>query len=217
MSVATMNRIRYDPLHRGTPRFSVDTAVPLLASTSRPSLTSSTMQLTSLGFTFLLSLASGLPLEGAQDRRLKPRSKTYAVVNVDGGSSTAAQLGTTTITDDRTKTVQVTDAASIITTKDVVTTTVVPAATPISSSESSSRSASSRTFASTAPFSTQISIIPTTAPTSSTTPKSLATTQSEQNPGTSLVTVTITEGPAPTEWYDNGLWHTRYPIKTRWE
>ncbi|KAF2444929.1 hypothetical protein P171DRAFT_431712 [Karstenula rhodostoma CBS 690.94] len=178
------------------------------------------MQLTSLITLLLSTLASGLPLEGALNRHLAPRSKTYAVVNVDGGSSTAAQQGTITIIDDQTKTVQVTNAASTITTTDVLTATVAPAPTPtsstdsinsISSSESSSGPESSSTSSSAPSTSTQISTIPTATPTSPT------ATQSEQNPGTSLVTVTITEGPAPTEWYDNGLWHTRYPIKTRWE
>jgi hypothetical protein len=173
------------------------------------------MQLTSLCFSLLLSmLASGLPLEGAPNHRLAQRSKTYAVVNVDGGSSTA---------DDQTKTVQVTGAASTTTTTDTVTTTVVPVSKPasptgsITSSRSNSRSASPGTNSSTTSISIQISTIPTTTPTPTTPPKSSATTKSEQVPGQSLVTVTITEDPAPTEWYDDGLWHTRYLVKTRWE
>ncbi|KAK7191313.1 uncharacterized protein CC84DRAFT_1162082 [Paraphaeosphaeria sporulosa] len=184
------------------------------------------MQLTSLYFTLLLSLTSGLPLEGAPNRHLAARSKTYAVVNVDGGSSIAAQPGTTTIVDDQTKTVRVTDAASIITTTDRLITTIVPAPTPTSSttsisstssSRSSSRSASSSATLAKTSTSAQTTTIPTAAFNPATTSEALATTQSEKNPGTSLVTVTITEGPAPTEWYDDGFWHTRYAIKTKWD
>lgn len=137
-------------------------------------------------FTLLFSISvHALPLDGnANDRKLAPRSKTYAIVNVDGGSPTAA---TTTIVDNHTRTVQVTDTAT-----DTVTATAAPAPPQTSSSRSSSSASTSA---------------PTTTP----------TTISEPTPGTSLVTVIVTEAPAPTEYYDNGLWHTRYPVKTKWD
>ncbi|KAF1974727.1 hypothetical protein BU23DRAFT_552988 [Bimuria novae-zelandiae CBS 107.79] len=179
------------------------------------------MQLPSLYFTLLLStLSTGLPFEGAKERKLLPRSKTYAVVNVDGGSSTPAPVYTTTIIDGRTKTIQVTDAVTAVaTTTDTVTTTVLPAVIPVPAPSSSSTASASSASSSIVPStpSARSSSQPTTTPTSILVPTSAPTSTTEILADTSLVTVTITESPLPTEYYDDGLWHTKYPVKTKWD
>jgi hypothetical protein len=120
------------------------------------------------------SLAAALPLEGAANPHLNARTKTYAIVNVDGGS-TSAPPKPTTVVENTTETVKVTDAPTTVT--DKVTATTTPTSTPKSSP---SKPAQQQTPA----------------------------------PTPSVVTIVVTESAAPTEYYDNGLWHTSYPVKT---
>jgi hypothetical protein len=122
------------------------------------------------------SLAAALPLEGAANpRELHARTKTYVIVNVDGGS-TSAPPKPTTVVENTTKTVKVTDAPTTITDK----------------------------------------VTATATPTSTSTPKSSPSKPAQQTPAPppSVVTIVVTESAAPTEYYDNGLWHTSYPVKT---
>ncbi|KAJ4412274.1 hypothetical protein N0V91_000745 [Didymella pomorum] len=110
------------------------------------------------------TLVSALPLDN-----IAPRAKSYSVVNVGGGTSTQAPAGATTVVDQTTKTVEVTNAGPTVTAK--VTTTV-------------------------------IELGPVPAEISTMTPTPI------------LVTVTVTDDAGPTEYYDDGMWHTHYRIKT---
>ena len=130
------------------------------------------------------TLINALPLDQNQPRDVVPRAKSYSVINVDGGATSKASA-------EATKTVQVTDPATTITAE--VTATVVepaPAPTrPSTTSSTSSSSSSKRTSTSTTPSTTA-------------TPKPV------------FVTVTVTTDDGPTEYYDNGMWHTSYRVKT---
>ena len=86
-----------------------------------------------------------------------------------------------------TKTVQVTDPATTIT-AEITATVVEPAPVPTSPSTTSSTSSSS---------SSKRTSTSTTA-----TPKPV------------FVTVTVTTDDGPTSYYDNGMWHTSYRVKT---
>jgi hypothetical protein len=146
------------------------------------------MHLHAVYLTLLIStLAAALPFEGASNpRNLVARTKTYAIVNVDGGTTTAPPKRTTVV-EDKTKTVQVTDAPTTVTNKVTATATALPAPSSYESSSSST---------------------PTTSP------KSTPTKSAQGTPTPSVVTIIVTESAAPTEYYDDGLWKTRYPIKT---
>ncbi|KAF2633718.1 hypothetical protein BU25DRAFT_405588 [Macroventuria anomochaeta] len=151
------------------------------------------------------TLVNALPLDPNQPRDILPRAKSYSVINVDGGASTEAPADATTVVDQTTKTVEVTKPGPTVTAE--VTATVVepvpaPAATSISTSWTSS-STSSSTPTST-PSSTKIK--PTTI-------SAVASTTTE-TPKPVFVTVTVTDDAGPTEYYDNGMWHTSYRIKT---
>ena len=130
------------------------------------------------------TLISALPLDTNQPRDVVPRAKSYSVINVDGGATSKASA-------EATKTVQVTNPAATVT-AEVTATVVEPAPAPTSPSTTSSTSSSSsskRTSTSTRPSTTA-------------TPKPV------------FVTVTVTTDDGPTEYYDNGMWHTSYRIKT---
>jgi hypothetical protein len=138
------------------------------------------------------TLVSALPLDN-----IAPRAKSYSVVNVGGGTSTQAPAGATTVVDQTTKTVEVTNAGPTVTAK--VTTTVIelgPVPAEISTSTSSSSSSSTPSSSSTSIKAT------TTSPSTTVTPTPI------------LVTVTVTDDAGPTEYYDDGMWHTHYRIKT---
>jgi Ulp1 family protease len=113
------------------------------------------------------TMASALPLDAV------PRAKSYAVVNVDGGSPTKAPAKPTTAPEEKTTTVEVANPGP------TVTTTVVKP-----------------------------------APTRTVTSSSTSTSTKSEKPKTSVVTVTVTPSPTPIEYYDDGMWHTRYPIKS---
>jgi hypothetical protein len=81
---------------------------------------------------FISTFAAALPLEGASyPRNVAARAKTYAIVNVDGGTSTPPSPKPTTIVQDQTKTVEVTDR---------VTATLATASTTKSSSSATTPS-----------------------------------------------------------------------------
>ncbi|KAH8732324.1 hypothetical protein GQ44DRAFT_697456 [Phaeosphaeriaceae sp. PMI808] len=134
------------------------------------------------------ALVNALPLE-TNPRYIVPRQKNYSVINVDGGPSQGVPA-TTVIKP--TKTIEVVNPGPIVTQE--VTTTVAqiaPAPTPTSSSSKSTKSAPSST---------------TTTSSSNLTPT--------QTPKSIFVTVTLPKDDGPAEYYDNGLWHTNYRIKT---
>ncbi|KAF2274139.1 uncharacterized protein EI97DRAFT_435502 [Westerdykella ornata] len=113
----------------------------------------------------LTPLARCLPLNGAPSpRNLVQRTRSYAVVNVDGGSTALAEVTTTALLHP-------------------TSTTSTPASTTKASSTS----------------------IPT--PAEERPPPSPVTKTSN------IVTVIVTETAQPTEFYDDGMWHTRYPVK----
>jgi hypothetical protein len=136
-------------------------------------------------------LANALPFD--TPRQLVQRQKKYSVINVDGGATEPAQ---TTVVEP-TKTIEVVNPGPTITHE--VTTTVEHAAPAPTTASSSSQSSSSTPI---------ITSTPTSSATSSSISKPIET------PKPIFVTVTIPKDDGPTEYYDDGLWHTRYPVKT---
>lgn len=118
----------------------------------------------------LSSLAIGIPLDGSANLPKVARAKSYAIVNVDGGSTAAPSSTKSSTTQDhnktktKTKTVEITYSAL--------------------------------------------------KPTASTKPSSSKPVGPTITPSTSVVTVIITESASPSSYYDNGMWHTNYPVKT---
>ncbi|KAJ4382160.1 hypothetical protein N0V86_002491 [Didymella sp. IMI 355093] len=141
--------------------------------------------------TITSSLVGALPLDN-----LVPRAKSYSVVNVGGGASTEAPVDATTVVDRTTKTVEVTNPGPTVTAK--VTTTVVESV-PVPAKTSST---SSSTCSPTPTSSSTSTKATTTSPSTTTTPTPI------------FITVTVTDDAGPTEYYDNGMWHTSYRIKT---
>ncbi|KAF2747388.1 hypothetical protein M011DRAFT_467890 [Sporormia fimetaria CBS 119925] len=122
-----------------------------------------------LVLTILTALSGALPVDP-----LAPRSRTYAVVNVDGGPTAPPQATTTLL-----------QSTTMI---------VVPVApTPSSSSTSTSSS--------TSPTPKRPKSSPSPTPTST------------RTSSTPVITVVVTETAQPTEFYDDGLWKTYYPVK----
>ncbi|KAF2133220.1 hypothetical protein P153DRAFT_363433 [Dothidotthia symphoricarpi CBS 119687] len=134
--------------------------------------------------TIISTLANGLPLDAPRPRDIIPRAKSYTVINVDGGSSTEAPPQTTSVAEQETKTVEVTNPGPTVTQK-VTATVVEPVPAPVSTGSSSTTSISSRSA------STAI-----------------------ETPKPSVITIVVTKGDGPTDYYDNGMWHTNYRIKT---
>ncbi|KAH7088322.1 hypothetical protein FB567DRAFT_336021 [Paraphoma chrysanthemicola] len=139
-------------------------------------------------------LANALPFD-TKPRQLVPRQKNYSVINVDGGSSNTAQATTVV---KATKTVEVVNPGPTVTQE--VTTTVVDTVSTPSATSSSSKSSSSSSSSS----------VPTPTISSS---ASSSTSTPIQTPKPIFVTVTVPKNDGPTEYYDNGLWHTNYPVK----
>ncbi|KAL6711125.1 hypothetical protein ACN47E_005656 [Coniothyrium glycines] len=133
-------------------------------------------------------LAIGRPFDNV------PRAKSYEVVNVDGGQSTPAPPPETSV--EAITTVEVQNPGPTIT-QEVTTTLVQPVPNPTCTSTSSISSAFQSSSTPTSSSSTSISI-----PTSISMPKPI------------FVTVTVPEAPKSTEYYDDGMWHTRYPVKS---
>lgn len=135
--------------------------------------------------TLASTLTNALPFDAQQPRNIVPRAKSYSVINVDGGATTEAPV-------EATKTIEVVNPGPTVTAK-VTTTVVEPAPVPVSPSTTSSASSSATSS------STRTTKNP---PTTTVTPKPV------------FVTVTVTTDDGPTEYYDNGMWHTSYRIKT---
>ncbi|KAF2007017.1 hypothetical protein P154DRAFT_180915 [Amniculicola lignicola CBS 123094] len=163
------------------------------------------------------TLTNALPLDGSPRKHLVPRAKSYAIVNVDGGSTAPPEAEvTTTVVKEKTKTrtVEVTPVAPTVTDTIAVaeptpapTPTRTPTPTPSPKSSSSSSSATSTSASSSSSSQTSSTSTSQPPPSSSEEPSS--------STGPSIVTVTITASDAsPTEYYDNGLWHTRYAINS---
>ncbi|KAJ4993032.1 hypothetical protein SVAN01_01384 [Stagonosporopsis vannaccii] len=151
-----------------------------------------------IAFAFMAStLVNALPFEISQPRDIIARAKSYSVINVDGGASTQAPADATTSVDQKTTTV-----VGPTVTATVVQPVPVPAA-PSTSTSCTSSSASQPTSSTPTPISSSTR---TTQTASSTT----------QAPKPVFVTVTVTQDDGPTEYYDNGMWHTSYRVKT-WE
>ncbi|OAL49436.1 hypothetical protein IQ07DRAFT_588009 [Pyrenochaeta sp. DS3sAY3a] len=146
--------------------------------------------------TVFSTLASGLPLDTPRPRYIVPRAKSYAVINVDGGLSTEAPPPAVTVAPG-TKTVQVVNPGPTVTQE--VTTVIIqpapaPAATSSSSQSTSSPSASSASSTSTSTITSISTPIPTPEPI--------------------RVTVTVPQAAETTEYYDDGMWHTKYRVKS---
>lgn len=140
------------------------------------------------------TIASGLPLD---HRDFVPRQKSYEVINVDGGSSTKASSPETTIVK-ATQTVEVVNPGPTITQE--VTATIIQPAPASTSSSSKCTSSASRSSTSSTPSVTS-------------SPSSTVSTPTE-TPKPVFVTVTVPVSDGPTEYYDDGMWHTKYPVKT---
>lgn len=116
------------------------------------------------------------------------RAKSYSVINVDGGSSAqVTSLLTTTVK--ATTTIEVQNPAPTVT--QAVTTTVTQSVPTVASSSSGYTSS-------------------TPAPS---TPSSAGKSSPTATPAPIFVTVTVPANGPTTEYYDDGMWHTRYAIK----
>ncbi|KAF2828412.1 hypothetical protein CC86DRAFT_368661 [Ophiobolus disseminans] len=128
-------------------------------------------------------------------RDIVPRQKNYSVINVDGGSTEAQ--ATTVIKS--TKTVEVVNPAPTVTQQ---VTTVIEAAPTLAPAKSSSKCTTSATST------------PTSKSTSTTTSSTSTISKAVETPKPIFITVTVPKDDGPTEYYDNGMWHTNYRIKT---
>ncbi|KAI8936962.1 hypothetical protein NX059_006190 [Plenodomus lindquistii] len=140
--------------------------------------------------TLFSTFAIALPLEG---RDIVPRNKSYDVVNV-GGSQTAETT---------TKTVEVISPGPTV---EVTATIAIPEEPRPTSSTSKSSSSTSR--ASSTPTAT--SSCPETSAKSTSTTMAPSSTKSAS---VEIIYVTVSvpdDGP----YYDDGMWHTRYRVKT---
>ncbi|ORY10423.1 hypothetical protein BCR34DRAFT_566914 [Clohesyomyces aquaticus] len=172
------------------------------------------------------AISNALPLDGAR-KPLAPQSKTYAIVNVDGGS-TAAEPATVIEETVKTKTVRATDTAPTVT--DKITTVIIETPPPSTTSQPpsatfswgepfhltpgpSTNAASTSTPTPSAISTISFSLVSTPKSTPQAPPTSSEKPSQSAEPSIATVVVTATEA-GPTEYYDNGLWHTRYPVKT---
>jgi hypothetical protein len=159
--------------------------------------------------------ANALPLD-TKARDFIPRQKSYAIVNVDGGSTQVAQATTVIRT---TKTVEIVNSGPTVTVVEPA-----PKPTPTSSSASSTSASSSSSSPSSTPTpasppSSSKSASRSSSSTSKPTPSVTSSASSSistpvETPKPIFVTVTVSNDDGPTEYYDNGLWHTMYRIKT---
>jgi hypothetical protein len=146
----------------------------------------------------LPTLAVGLPYN------IVPRAKSYEIINVDGGQSTQAPPPPpeTTIVE-ATKTVEVQTPGPTVTQE---VTTIIVSSAPAPTSDSSSPTCTSSTSESW-PLSASM-LAPVVTNSTSSTPTAIET------PKPVFVTVTVPKDNGTTQYYDNGMWHTRYPIKS---
>lgn len=183
---------------------------------------------------FLSALTLGLPFEAtsnnAHRNQIAPRAKSYAIVNVDGGSTSSTAppppQPTKTITDSKTKTETVevpqkTQATTPATSTDIIPSTTAPPSLPSSASSTAIRttsslpSANSTTASSFAkPSQTESSKSKEEEQTVTIEPTATATETVSVSATPSVITVVVTESGSPETFYDDGMWHTRYAIKT---
>ncbi|OCK73692.1 hypothetical protein K432DRAFT_387254 [Lepidopterella palustris CBS 459.81] len=132
-------------------------------------------------------LTSAFPLDAAQQPRpnLLRRAKTYSVVNVDGGSTPSPP----SVTILETVMASATPKMETIITTDVVTPSTNTATSILTVVESSTAK----------------------QPPS---PTLLQTGVTSAEPSIVTIVITASESAATTEYYDDGTWHTRYPVKT---
>ncbi|KAF1842433.1 uncharacterized protein K460DRAFT_370398 [Cucurbitaria berberidis CBS 394.84] len=130
------------------------------------------------------TLASARPLDAQNPRDLAARSRSYTIINVDGGSSTGAPAQATTVLKE-TQTVQVANPGPTVT-QQITSVVYQPAAPAPASTNSSSISTSSASTSSLVASSTVLA-------------------------STSASTPIETASPS---YYDNGMWHTYYQVKT---
>ena len=153
-----------------------------------------------------LDLATGRPLDSHD---VLPRDKSYAVVNVGGDSPTQAPP-TATRTVATTKTVEVVNPGKTVT-QEITTTVVQPEPAPAPTSSCTPTSSPTPASSSTPSPST---LSPTPTPTATPTISSSMTTRPTETPKPIFITVTVSEPADTTEYYDDGMWHTRYAIKS---
>ncbi|KAI4662358.1 uncharacterized protein J4E79_004647 [Alternaria viburni] len=182
---------------------------------------------------FFSTLATGRPLDSSKPREIVPRNKSYSVVNVGGDASTPVATATSVIK--TTKTVEVVGPAQTVT-QEVTATVVEPQPAPASTSSCSSSSMLESSSSSSTP--TPVSSTPTPTPTSTSSVKTTSTPSPSvpsptstatptisglssssistpvETPKPIFVTVTLSPDNGPTEYYDDGMWHTHYRVKT---
>lgn len=158
--------------------------------------------------------------------KFRKRTLPYSVVQVDGGSSSNAftppQASTITVTDPGTSLLPTTEtilATSTITSPITDQTVVVTTTQEVSDSTTSVtpevvttvESASSDTPSS--PTMTSVTImVPNSATASGIPTQTTEVTDTVLN--TIMDTIVYKPTPSPTAYYDDGMWHTYYPIKT---
>ncbi|KAH6872681.1 hypothetical protein BKA58DRAFT_150632 [Alternaria rosae] len=180
------------------------------------------------------ALATGRPLDSSKPREIVPRNKSYSVVNVGGDASTPVPATATSVIK-TTKTVEVVGPAQTVT-QEVTATVVKPQPVPASTSSCSSSSVLKSSSSSSTP--TPVSSTPTPTPTSTSSVKSTSSPSPSvplptstatptisslysssistpiSTPKPIFVTVTLSPDNGPTEYYDDGMWHTHYRVKT---
>jgi hypothetical protein len=164
--------------------------------------------------------------EPSKPRDIIPRKdKSYAVVNVGGEPTSKAPPPATSIIN-TTKTVEVVSPGATVTQE--VTTTVEPAPAPAPTQSTSCTSSTLKTPSpsspaaeSSVPASSSEPISPTPTPTSEpmsppviSVPAVTSQVPAKETPKPIFVTVTVSTDDGPTSFYDDGMWHTYYRIKT---
>lgn len=158
--------------------------------------------------TVFSTLVSSRPLDASRPRDIVPRSRSYAIINVDGGTSTEQSSQTTTVVKE-TKTIEVVNPGPTITQK-ITSVVVQPAPVPTRTGSSSKATSSSTRSAS------SISVLTSTSTQKPTISNSASSSVLEpiETLKPIFVTVTVSADSGSTEYYDDGMWHTLYPIKT---
>ncbi|OCL11470.1 hypothetical protein AOQ84DRAFT_437685 [Glonium stellatum] len=196
-----------------------------------------------VAFLSLFLLTSAFPLnvpEQPRSNRVK-RVKSYSVVNVDGGSTSSPPkvIETVTASADAAPTEVETVVATYVTppsTNTIISTltivetqppptSIIKSFIPIYSHQSPSTPCPMPTTSctmSTTPCSTPSisftlagsSTDSTQLPASPTSPTASQSIVTTEEPSVVTVVVTASEAVPTTEYYDDGMWHTRYPIRT---
>ena len=160
------------------------------------------------------------PNEPQTSNKKVKRSVNYSVVQVDGGSSSSPSPSTIVQT--------VTDSASTLppTTMTVVYTSVVQESQSQETIVVTTTQELSETLT-TAATSANVTVVQTSVSDTTANPQTSVATQESMNTVTSVITATISATTLPastvsatvpspsssTSYYDNGMWHTYYPVK----